>query len=207
MTKSKSFRPKVSVVVITSPGYEMFLAKTLASLRKQQVSHEVILEDNPHRTLATACNRAIDRAEGEYIVRVDSDDWVANSLLSTEAKYLDLNPDIDCVWCDYWKSFDNHTEYMAQPLLEHACGAMFRKSVWENLGGYDESLHYQEAFEFWQHFHAEGLKAVRIEQPLYYYRQHATSMSRNVKEKMKTRQMILERYRGKRGHIKQIGLA
>ena len=185
---------KASVIVITHPGYENLLPKTLNSIRKQQVSHEIILEDNPKGTLAAACNKAISRSQSDYIIRIDSDDWVANSLLKTEYDYLESHPNIDCVWCDYWKSFDSHTEYMPNPVLEHACGAMFRKSVFDKLGGYDESLHYQEAFEFWLNFHSSGFKSARIEQPLYYYRQHDISMSRNVEEKLKTRGMILRRY-------------
>lgn len=194
MTGSTRSKPLVSVIVITHPGYERFLPKTLESARKQQVPHEVILEDNPEGTLSAACNRAIQRSNGKYIIRVDSDDWIEKSLLFLEWQYLENHPEIDCVWCDYWKSFDTHTEYMANPTLEHACGAMFKRTVWEDLNGYDESLHYQEAFEFWLHFHSKGFKAARIEQPLYYYRQHDISMSRNVEEKLKTRQGIKKRY-------------
>lgn len=184
----------ISVIVITHPGYEQFLPKTLESIRKQGVEHEIIIEDNTRYTLAKACNNAIERSRGEYIIRVDSDDWIANSLLKAESEYLELHPELDCVWCDYWKSFDDHSEYYANPVLEHACGAMFRKSTWEKLGGYDESLHYQEAFEFWLNFQSMGLSAHRIEKPLYYYRQHNVSMSRNINEKLATRKRILEKY-------------
>ena len=108
-----------------------------------------------------------------------TDDWVDQAILEKEFQFLDENPEIDCVWCDYIQAdtlvqgdgFETFLlSHLPQMTLEHACGAMFRKSVWEELGGYDEELDYQEAFDFWCRFHDEGYRAQRLEIPLYLYR-------------------------------------
>ena len=174
-----------------------------SSLSAQQSNDfEIILEENTDRTLAKACNDAIARSHGEYIVRLDADDWIDPQLLYLEADYLDTSPQVDCVWCDYWKThpkkgegFETHyLEHSPQTDLEHACGAMYRKEVWELLDGYDQDLEFQESFDFWLRFKKAGFIAERIEQPLYYYRQHPGSMSTNTEERNRVRQEILEKH-------------
>jgi len=132
---------------------------------------------------------------------LDGDDWIDPQMLDLEEQYLDDHPEIDCVWCDYWKSYQQegefevyHLEHCPQNDLEHACGAMYRRSVWENLGGYDGSLERQEAFDFWLRFHKAGFKAEHIPYPLYYYRQHPNSMSTDVERRNQARIEILERH-------------
>ena len=192
---------KVSVIVVSHDKYLPYLRTALDSL-KSQVPHELILVLNgcsadvsadkvisiPPTTLATACNVGISEATGDYIVRLDADDWVDSDLLLKEQEYLDNNPHADCVWCDYVEALKSNEgedwevfllEVSPQHVLEHACGAMYRKTVWENLGGYDEDLEYQEAFDFWQRFHHAGYKAERIEVPMYLYRKGHGSMSTN----------------------------
>jgi len=201
--RSPAPSPKVSVIVVTHPQYLPLLETALQSLRQQQSSDfEVIVEHNEDRTLSKACNDAISRSHGKYIVRIDADDWIDPQLLYLEANHLDSSPQVDCVWCDYWKTypqkgegFETHyLEYHQNQDLEHACGAMYRKEVWELLGGYDEDLKYQESFDFWLRFRKAGFISERIDQPLYYYRQHPGSMSTNVEERERTRQEILDKH-------------
>ena len=65
---------------------------------------------NKKDTLAAACNKAILKANGEYIVRLDADDYIHHSLIELEKNYLDSHPEIDCVWCDYWKTYEDRME-------------------------------------------------------------------------------------------------
>lgn len=188
-----SNKPLVSVVVITHPAYQHLLPEALKSLPQSNLL-EVVVHENPDQTLAKACNQAINKAQGKYIVRLDADDYIDDRLIRIEAEYLEDRPEVDCVWCDYWKKYEERIEYAPQETLEHAGGAMFRREAWELLGGFDESLEYQEAFDFWLRFRKANFKAERIPVPLYYYRQHPGSMSTNIEAKMATRRAILERH-------------
>jgi Glycosyltransferases involved in cell wall biogenesis len=61
--------------------------------------------------LPSACNAGIKAAEGEYIVRLDADDYFDENILTVEAKYLDENPDISLVYPDYY-TVDNNREIL-----------------------------------------------------------------------------------------------
>lgn len=202
MTDSRSSK-LVSVIIISHPKYEKLLQTAIKSLRSQSKTRfEVIVEHNPDNTLAHACNAAINRSRGDYIVRLDADDFIDGRLIEIESDYLDNHPETDCVWCDYWKTYPvqgegfetHHLEFCPQTELEHACGAMFRRSAWSKLGGYDETLKYQEAFDFWLRFNKAGMKAEHIAEPLYYYRQHNNSMSTNTTERDATRNRIIQKH-------------
>jgi glycosyltransferase involved in cell wall biosynthesis len=190
---------KTSIIVITHPGYRKYQKRALQSAQSSLSRHrEVILHEN-EGTLAKVCNEAIEKAQGEYIVRLDADDIIDPQLVEYEENYLDTHPEVACVWCDYWKTYPeegegfevHHLEYCPQNELEHACGAMFRKEVWEKLGGYNEKLERQEAFDFWIRFEKAGFKAKHLPYPLYYYRQHPGSMSTDIEKKNRIRSEIL----------------
>jgi len=215
MSESNSSNPKfkVSVIVVVHSAYLPHLGSAVDHLKTNR-AHELIIVGKgcyveggisiPNTTLSDAANIGIQSARGEYIVRVDADDWVDSELIKLESKYLDENPDIDCVWCDYIEMHPHdegdgyqvfEMDYSPQDELEHACGAMFRKSVWKDLGGYNPDLRYQEAFDFWSRFHLQGYKAERLEVPLYLYRKGHNSMSTNP-ERDKVRKELEDKYAG-----------
>lgn len=211
---SESQKPKVSVIVVCHSKYIPMLRIALDSLNNQ-TPHELIIIANgcnidhpkavsvPRQSLARASNHGISLASGDYIVRMDADDWADSELLRVESEYLDANPGVDCVWCDYVEAKSKtktdefelfFLEHAPQYELEHACGAMFRKQVWESLGGYDEQLEYQEAFDFWSRFNRAGYRAERVEIPMYLYRRGHDSMSTNP-ERDKVRKALEEKYK------------
>jgi CMP-N-acetylneuraminic acid synthetase len=66
---------------------------------------------------------------------------------------------------------------------------MYRKSAWEEIGGYNESLSYQEDYDFWIKFISE-FDVHNVNLPLMYYRQHGSSMSTNFSARMNTRRDV-----------------
>jgi CMP-N-acetylneuraminic acid synthetase len=169
--------------------------------------------------LAAASNNGIRAASGEYIVRLDADDWFDESLALVLANYLDRNATIGMVFCDYY-TVDVHGEIIdgvkRRPindevkLLDRPClaaGAMYRRQCWEKIGGYNESLRYQEDYDFWIKF-IERFTVRNVSLPLMYYRQHGNSMSRNWNARMEARRQVKERFvREHRDHFDQNVLA
>lgn len=219
--------PKVSVIV-TAHNYAEFLEECLDSVLEQTyVDFELVVVDDGSTDetpeilreysyefpeivrvvrlggegLPTACNRGIETAEGEYIIRLDADDYFDENILSVEASFLDSNPEIDLVYPDYYTidrdgDILNHVRLPKVgeevKLLDRsplAAGAMYRRSTWEDIGGYNESLSYQEDYDFWIRFISE-FEVHNVNLPLMYYRQHGSSMSTNFAERMNARRDV-----------------
>lgn len=220
---------KVSII-ITAHNYAKWLPQALDSALHQNFDHfEVVVVDdgstdqtpevletyrehgnlNIIRTeglgLAAACNRGISEAHGEYIIRLDADDYFDESILLVLARYLDKHPNVGMVFCDYY-TVDAHGEIIDQArrqkvndeveLLDRpalAAGAMYRRTCYDAIGGYNEAIRFQEDYDFWINF-IEKFQVRNVSLPLMYYRQHGNSMSRNLEGRMRTRREVKNKF-------------
>ena len=190
---------KLSVIVVVHEKYLPYLKEALDALRRQTLhDFETIIVANGCEwkgaietvpvTLSEACNIGISQASGKYIVRLDADDWTDQNLLKELYDHI-VHSGVDAVWCDYLAAYERSrsSEYTVYDLahypnhnLEHACGVIYRREVWESLDGYDETLKYQESYDFWRRFERAGFRAERLERSLYVYRRGHESMSSNA---------------------------
>ncbi|MBI4347584.1 MAG: glycosyltransferase [Elusimicrobia bacterium] len=155
--------------------------------------------------LAAAANRGIAASRGEYLIRLDADDYFDENILLVESHFLDTHPNVQMVFPDYYrvdhrggilehvrlpKVHDEVTLLDRSPL---AAGAMFRRWCFEALGGYDETLAYQEDYDFWIRF-IDRFNVYNVNLPLLYYRQHDRNMSRNFERRMEARRRVKEKF-------------
>ena len=119
---------------------------------------------NPHRGLVSALRHGVVEARAPYIARLDADDtWESPDKLAQQVEYLDRHP--DCVVVGTWFTLvrpDGSTLSVQPPtedrelrrnFLRHATLAhptvVFRKSVYEAVGGYRERFDLAEDFDLW----------------------------------------------------------
>jgi glycosyltransferase involved in cell wall biosynthesis len=142
--------------------------------------------------LPAALNRGIHAAKGQFIVRVDADDYVHAEYLNILSLYLKLNKDIDAVACDYYL-VDEHENLLAQKNCTEepiGCGIMFRVNQLIDIGLYDEDFLSREEEDLRIRF--EKKHAInRIRLPLYRYRRHDTNMT-NDTERMNESSVTLK---------------
>ena len=121
------------------------------------------------------------------------------------ANYLDRNSNVGMVFCDY-HTVDVHGDLIQTirrakandevELLDRPClaaGAMYRRHCYEVVGGYNETLRYQEDYDFWINF-IEKFEVRNVSLPLMYYRQHGASMSRNWDGRMQARRRVKRKF-------------
>lgn len=204
----------ISVIIVCHPKYHHMLRLALQSLNHQSLKNfQIILvlngykeipelrADNdltiirtPETTLATACNTGVNVSKGKYVIRLDADDTFHKDILEFESALLNNSNSFDAVWCNFNRFEEGCLpQLMDHEVLEHACGVMFRRTVFDTLSGYDESLQFQESFDFWLRFKQHGFKDVKLNQPLYNYRKHHGSMSTNTANRNQARINILMR--------------
>lgn len=213
-------KPLVSVIV-AAYNQERFIGRCLRSLLHQTIPHEsyeiiVINDGSTDRTpyalelfhdaihtitneknigLPASINRGILAAKGQYIVRVDADDYVNANFLNFLSFFLDQNPDMDAIACDYWLFNDieewlERANCMDRPI---ACGIMFRKQQLIDIGMYDESFRCHEDRDLRIRFEKK-YRISRLELPLYRYRRHENNITNDAEAMEHHRQNLLRKH-------------
>ena len=193
---------EVSVIV---PVYnrEKYIARAVRSLLQQTLSktmYEIIVVDDgstdhtmqalepfkcdirlisgDHAGQAAAVNEGIRRARGQYIVRVDSDDYVNASFLEIERLYLLHNKEFAAVACDYVLVDSNENTIGRCDCSEKpiGCGVMFRAINLADVGLYDEKMPACEDDDLRMRY-LKKFNIYRIPLPLYRYRRHSDNLT------------------------------
>jgi glycosyltransferase involved in cell wall biosynthesis len=156
--------------------------------------------------LANASNIGIKKARGNNIIRLDADDIFLPGILDKEQNALDENPECGFVYPDYYynmlpsgkKIIKLLPQFEAQELRSRgdflSGGTMYRRSVFEQAGYFDETLKTLESYDFILRLLAKGIKAFHIAEPLFEYTIHGSSMSDDVELALETGKLIAQRY-------------
>jgi glycosyltransferase involved in cell wall biosynthesis len=236
---NKSLNPKISVVV-TAHNYGKFLPQCLDSVFNQRFKDWEMVVVNDGSTddtakilnhyqesyplkikiislegfgLSKACNVGIRASQGEYVIRLDADDYFDENILLVESNILDNDPNIHMVYPDYFR-ITKHGEIIdfyrlskandEVKLLDRsplAAGAMYRRECYDKIGGYNEALSYQEDYDFWIRF-IDKFNVYNVNLPLLYYRKHERSMSNNFPARMKAKQYVKKKFVEEKGFRK-----
>ena len=170
-------------------------------------SHPKIMTVNQkNRGLTITSNIALRLSSGEYFMRLDGDDYLDENAFLVMASFLDKHPEIGLVYPDYYLINENGNVISLErreritdgenPVLDippHGACTMFRRNILLELGGYSEDISCQDGYDIWLRF-LDHHKPGNINLPLFYYRQHSNSLTKNEKEILETRQQIKRKY-------------
>jgi len=131
---------------------------------------------------AEARNVGIRSATSEYVMVLDADDQLHPLYIERVASLLDENPQAAIAYSSY-REFGDRNRVVTLPPFDPVvlltdciimgC-AMFRKSIWQMLGGYDPNQIFED-WELWIRIVTRGWKALGTPEPLYFYRVHGGS--------------------------------
>ena len=195
--------PLVSVVIPVFNG-EGFLREAVESVLAQKYSPlEIIMVDDGstdgtadvarslpetvrylHQTNqgpAAARNRGIERAQGSLIAFADADDLWPEDKLALQLPYLMRDPAAEIVMGRIQQVLLSETgaENFAEPAYSVNLGsAIIRKSVFERVGLFDETMRYSEDVDWFMRAREGGAAIVTIDAVTLLYRQHDQNMTR-----------------------------
>jgi glycosyltransferase involved in cell wall biosynthesis len=215
--------PAVSVILPVH-NQEKYIARCLRSLLSQTLpseSYEIIVIDDgsTDRTpyvlerftnditllqnsincgLPASLNRAIMAARSPYIVRVDSDDYVNAHFLELLYLFLEGNPRMSAIACDYLLVNDSEEVLSRGNSADDpiACGIMFRTEHLIDIGLYDEEFLVHEERDLRVRF-LQQHNICRLELPLYRYRRHETNMTNDLAAMDFHRALLEKKHPGK----------
>jgi len=153
-----------------------------------------IINNEENIGLTKSLNKAIKQARGVYIARQDADDISLSNRLELQFKFLEKHPEVALLGTGIYVIDENGDEIekrIMHPNPKRSLlkgnrfihgSVMFRKSVIDELGAYNETLRYSQDYELWLRLSKEY--AVRnLTVPLYKLRMHKSSiLSRKVEE-------------------------
>lgn len=140
-----------------------------------------VFENGERQGLPSCLNRGIRHAQGQFIVRLDGDDYVHSDYLHILRLFLRLNPYMDAVACDYILVDDKEDIIERKSCMEEplGCGIMFRIEQLIDIGLYDTEFRWHEDKELRARF-LKKYQIHRLELPLYRYRRHQNNMTNDI---------------------------
>jgi glycosyltransferase involved in cell wall biosynthesis len=170
-------------------------AEILAELGQEDARVQLITQ--PNSGVARALDRAAAEARGQWIARMDADDWSAPDRLAKQRAYLQANPEIGV--CGSWIRIltdggpggihtypESHAAILARLLLESPfCGpsVMLRRELFDRgfryQGGYPVAEATQaEDYALWSKM-AAVTRFANLPEPLFHYRRHAAQATQS----------------------------
>ncbi len=169
----------------------------------------VTIRNAENLRLPGALNVGFARAHGQLLTWTSHDNYHAPRAIETLVRYLCTWPDVDFVYSachlvDAQDTLSPDVWYQAPPWhapFFNPIGPYFlyRRRVWEVTGEFRRDLEYLEDYEYWVRV-AKRFGMMRLPFPLYYYRQHAESMTGRAPDLDDRRRKIrAEHFSGRRG--------
>lgn len=157
----------------------------------------VIHQEN--KGVSVARNRALNQIDGEYIMFVDSDDWINETMVERLINKIRENPEIDAVFCGYTE-FDEQGTQMIQSVIPNFNNIVDRDTGVATIFGKYSTMLWNKLFrasllhkkiwfrpelkigedELWMVEVLKGAdKIALISDPLYNYRKRASGASKD----------------------------
>jgi glycosyltransferase involved in cell wall biosynthesis len=184
--------PRVEVVVVNDGSTDGTVA-AIAPYRDR-----IVFVDQPNRGLAGARNAAIAAASGSVLALLDADDLWHPDRLERCVRVLEQQADVGLVTSDAFliedgvrttrRCYGDRRRYpFPAPDADQLdvisqrnflfVSVVFRRSLVDRFGGFDESLPRAEDYELWTRFLLGGARAGYVGEPLGYYRRRPDSLS------------------------------
>ena len=180
--------PNIEIIIVDDHSTDPKTQRVLLDVAAQGLC---VLQTPPGKKgLPAARNAGIARATGKYILPLDADDKIEPTYVSKAVTVLNDNDDVSiCGSQVRFFGFRNNVwiqpeySYEALVLEEYklVCSCMYRRTAWERVGGYDESLAIgKEDMVLWLDLLQDGGKVSILPEALFFYRIRPNSMTASV---------------------------
>jgi glycosyltransferase involved in cell wall biosynthesis len=191
-------------VIIVNDGSTDGIEDWFATIEDTRV--KLISQSN--QGLAGARNTGVQQATGEYIALLDADDLWGTTKLAKQIKILDDNPEVGLVYT--WASLiDERSKPIGKlhkweqqgqvwekllpcnPIIPSS--VIIRRTCFDRVGSFDTNLlSYIEDWDMWLRL-AKHYQFAVIKEPLLYYRERSSSVSKNWEGMKQSFEIVIEK--------------
>lgn len=195
-----------SVLEQTYVNWECIVVNDGSPDNTEEVAKKWLEKDNRFKYIyqentgvSGARNIGITNAAGEFILPLDADDKISTEYVSIAVDSFNQDVSLKVVYCKAEKFGDevglwNLPLYSLKALaIDNMifCSAIYRKSDWERVGGYDEKMiHGLEDWEFWIAILKKGGEVKCLDEVGFFYR--IKNVSRNNQFNSNDEKYLLE---------------
>ncbi len=196
---SQTIADDVEFIFVNDCSVDDSMEKLYAEIRKNPDLNITVLQHEKNKGLAAARNTAFEKANAEYFICVDSDDWVEPTYL--EKLYNKIkNTDSDIVGCNLTKEFPHKSVY-TKNLLPTSSDLCVKQLLLGTLQGWlhvkmvkrslllDNNISWVEGIDLWEDvllslkIFVYAKKIENIDESLYHYRFNTQSLVNTFNEK------------------------
>ena len=153
--------------------------------------------------LQKLANLVLSQANGKYMMRLDADDWLDENALLLLVTKLESSDDLGLVFGNYYytnqegsvigveTSFEENVGASLSKIPPHGACTLFRTRALKTVGGYSEDVNAQDGWDLWYKL-SNRIGATSIRTPVFYYRQHSESLSKDNERLLNARSKIFE---------------
>ncbi|NDV23219.1 glycosyltransferase [Desulfovibrio sp. JC022] len=179
-------------IIIINDGSTDNTDEVATALEEEFPTHRIRHINQENSGLVRSRNRGCTVAKGKYILPIDADDLIAPTFLSKTVPVLEAHPELGYVSTKALFFGHSNLIWPKNELVpanffatnQQTCSTLFRKSMWKELGGYDERMtRGYEDWELWIRATKNGWIGTQIDEPLFFYRRKADSMITNSRQK------------------------
>lgn len=153
-----------------------------------------LLKSEQRKGLAFGLNQCIRQAKGEYLARMDGDDYSLPQRFEKQIQFLKTHPSYDFTGCaavllDQGRRkglrkmprMPEKKDFLAFSPYIHP-SVMFRRTVFERGGLYSEKKeHFRcEDYELFMRLYQKGFRGFNMQEPLFLYREEKESMKKRT---------------------------
>lgn len=224
----------IELIIIddVSPDDSVKIIKEYMPLLKKRFVRVHFEVNEKNLGVVSNVNRTINMMRGKYCKLLASDDMLEKSFVEKMVNYLEANPEIGIsisnmyhvpddyrlgghLTCkckknysrdisEYLKDSDKLFEMLLDRNLIAGPGTLIRSSIYKKYGVFDERMKFED-YEFWLRI-CKTEKMGYIDECLVYYRNSATSLSRNEKgNKEKYEKIMVATMQPKIKHGRKLG--
>jgi glycosyltransferase involved in cell wall biosynthesis len=216
---------KKITIIICSYNNSLYLKKCLSSVFNQSVSldkFDVILVDDKSNDksleiannfknnknlkiiknyknigLVKSCNKAINISKTDFIVRVDSDDYISKNFIKVFLKHIEKG--YDFIFSNYKLIKKNKIKkvnikkFRLKNLI--SCSVALKLKIINKIGGYKNFL--WEEHDLYLRYLKKTNKIFRVKEYLYFYRFHESNMTKSSLWKKRAWEELYKKYKKK----------
>jgi glycosyltransferase involved in cell wall biosynthesis len=154
-----------------------------------------VIKNKTNLKLPASLNAGFLQAKGEYFTWTSDDNLYLPFALESLYNELALR-DADAVYSSIYQFEENEKGFLygedhplepERMIFQSTAGACFlyKRRIHFSLNGYDTNKYLIEDYDFWLRMYLSGFKIIILDEPLYLYRMHPSSLSSTRKDEIK----------------------